>query len=41
MLLDYLTDAPDRPPRARPVFLFTGHWRRQFEQQIADVPPLR
>ena len=36
--------AQDRStPRAQPAWQFpeTGHWLRQFEQQIADVPPLR
>lgn len=42
MLVAYLIKPlPDRPPRARPAFAPTRHWRRQFEQQIADVPPLR
>ncbi|MEO8302976.1 MAG: TfuA-like protein [Betaproteobacteria bacterium] len=29
-------------PRAQPVWRFpaTGHWRKQFELEIADVPPL-
>lgn len=42
VLVEYLLDrASIQPPPARPVFLATAHWREQFEQQIADVPPLR
>jgi len=42
MLVDYLSRPPP-PARSGPVpaFLRTSHWRRQFEDAIADIPPLR
>ena len=41
LLIEYLIHRTSiRPLRARPVFLATAHWREQFEQHIADVPPL-
>ncbi len=42
LLVKYLINKPPKQaPCARPVFQATGHWRQQFEQQIADVPALR
>ena len=42
LLVDYLSGPPLKHGRvARADFPVTGHWRQQFERQIADVPPLR
>lgn len=42
LLVDSLSGPPlKRECVARTGFPVTGHWRQQFERQIADVPPLR
>ena len=42
MLVEYLSRAaPAERPGHVPEFLSTSHWRRQFEDAVADIPPLR
>jgi len=42
ILMQYLAgQRPDHSGKRRGVFRASWHWRRQFERQIADVPPLR
>lgn len=40
-LLAYLDAEPPARPPADWDFPATGHWRKQFKRQLADVPPLR
>jgi len=40
-LVDYLVNQVPLPERPREwTFPVTAHWRRQFQQDLADVPPL-
>lgn len=41
-LVDYLTnDAPKTRPPCTWQFPATGHWRKQFESDVGDIPELR